>query len=177
MVHKNLLNLTSGLVLGYLKGNAICLSESKQMWITHKSILIYKFFFNAYVLDNTIDWFRKFIGNLKYLWSKTLPPYFRQVNKAQPSRPNTLDNTTTVAPPDREEVAMAIQRLKLNKAAVMMASLLNFLKQEEMNWFAACTTFSETYGHWQACQVIGVLVCSAQYLKRAMLQSAAIIVA
>ena len=31
--------------------------------------------------------------------------------------------------------------------------------------------------HWKACQVIGVLLCSAQYLKRAMLQSAAIIVA
>ena len=29
----------------------------------------------------------------------------------RPSRPNTLDNTTPVAPPDREEVAMAIQRL------------------------------------------------------------------
>ena len=61
------------------------------------------------------------------------------------------------------------------KPAVMMAFLLNFLKQEEMNWFAACTTFSATYGHWKTCQVIGVLVCSAQYLKRAMLQSAAII--
>ena len=34
-----------------------------------------------------------------------------------PSRPNTLDNTTPVAPPDREEVTMAIQRLKLNKAS------------------------------------------------------------
>ena len=34
----------------------------------------------------------------------------------RPSRPNTLDNTTPVAPPDREEVTMAFQRLKLNKA-------------------------------------------------------------
>ena len=32
-------------------------------------------------------------------------------------RPNTLDNTTPVAPPDREELAMAIQRLKLNKVS------------------------------------------------------------
>ena len=36
----------------------------------------------------------------------------------RPSRPNTLDNTTPIAPPDREEVAMAIQRLKLNKASL-----------------------------------------------------------
>ena len=35
----------------------------------------------------------------------------------RPSRPNTLDNTTPGAPSDREEVAMAIQRLKLNKAS------------------------------------------------------------
>ena len=35
----------------------------------------------------------------------------------RPSRPNTLNNTTPVAPPDREEVAVAIQRLKLNKAS------------------------------------------------------------
>ena len=35
----------------------------------------------------------------------------------RPSRPNTLDNSTPVAPSDREEVAMAIQRLKLNKAS------------------------------------------------------------
>ena len=35
----------------------------------------------------------------------------------RPSRPNTLENTTPVAPPDREEVTMAIQRLKLNKAS------------------------------------------------------------
>ena len=28
-----------------------------------------------------------------------------------------MDNTTPVAPPDREEVAMAIQRLKLNEAS------------------------------------------------------------
>ena len=35
----------------------------------------------------------------------------------RPSRPNTLDNATTVAPPDREEVAIAIQLLKLNKAS------------------------------------------------------------
>ena len=47
----------------------------------------------------------------------------------------------------------------------MMGSMLNFLKQEEMSCFAACTTFSATYGHWKACQVIGILVCSAQYLK------------
>ena len=32
------------------------------------------------------------------------------------SRPNTLDITTPVAPPDREVVAIAIQRLKFNKA-------------------------------------------------------------
>ena len=35
----------------------------------------------------------------------------------RPSSPNTLDNTAPVAPPDREEVDMAIQRLKLNKAS------------------------------------------------------------
>ena len=35
----------------------------------------------------------------------------------RPSRPNTLDNTTPVAPPDREEVAMAMQRLKLNNSS------------------------------------------------------------
>ena len=65
--------------------------------------------------------------------------------------------------------------LNSTKPAVMMASQLNFLKQEEMNWFAASTTFSATYGHWKPCQVIGVLVCSAQYSKSAMPQSAAII--
>ena len=62
----------------------------------------------------------------------------------RPSRRNTLDN----AIPDRAEVAFAIQRLKSNKA-VMMASLLNFLKQEEMSWLAICTTFSVIYGHWK----------------------------
>ena len=36
----------------------------------------------------------------------------------RPSRANTLDNTTPVAQPDWEEVAMAIQRLKLNKASL-----------------------------------------------------------
>ena len=41
----------------------------------------------------------------------------------------------------------------------MMASLLNFLKQEDMSWLAACTTFYATCGHWKAYQVIGVLVC------------------
>ena len=46
------------------------------------------------------------------------------------SRANTLDNATLVALPDREEVAIAIQRLKLNKASVLMAQLLNFLKQD-----------------------------------------------
>ena len=35
----------------------------------------------------------------------------------RPSRPNTLDNTTLVAPSDRKEVAIAIQRLKLKKAS------------------------------------------------------------
>ena len=44
------------------------------------------------------------------------------------------ENTTPVAPPDQEEVAMAIQRLKFNKASGYdVASLLNFLKQEEMS--------------------------------------------
>ena len=62
-------------------------------------------------------------------------------------RPNTLDNTTPVAPTDREEVAMPFSGLNSTKPAVMMASLLNFLKQEEINWFAACTTSSATYGH------------------------------
>ena len=33
------------------------------------------------------------------------------------SRPNTLGNATPVAPPDREELAIAIQRLKRNKAS------------------------------------------------------------
>ena len=94
----------------------------------------------------------------------------------RPSWPNTLDNIP-VAPPDWEEWPWPFSGLNSIKPAVMMASLLNFLKQEEMDWFAACITFSATYGHWKACQVIGVLVCSAQYLKRAMLQSAAIIVA
>ena len=31
--------------------------------------------------------------------------------------PDTSDNATPVAPPDREEVAMAIQRLKFNKTS------------------------------------------------------------
>ena len=35
----------------------------------------------------------------------------------RPSWPNTLDNTTPLAPPDLEDVAMDIQRLKLNKAS------------------------------------------------------------
>ena len=35
----------------------------------------------------------------------------------RPSRPNNFDNTTPVAPPDREEVATTIERLKLNKAS------------------------------------------------------------
>ena len=65
--------------------------------------------------------------------------------------------------------------LNSTKPAVMMASLLNFSKQQEMSWFAACTTFSATYGHWKACQVVEVLVCSAQHSKRP--QSASIIVA
>ena len=34
----------------------------------------------------------------------------------RPSRPNTLDNATAVGPPDREDVPIAIQRLKCNKA-------------------------------------------------------------
>ena len=93
----------------------------------------------------------------------------------RPSRPNTLDNTTPFAPPDREEVPMAIQRLKLNKTSGYDGLPAELFKA--LSWFDACTTFSATYGHWKACQVIGVLVCSAQYLKRAMLQSAAIIVA
>ena len=95
----------------------------------------------------------------------------------RPSRPNTLDNTTTVAPPDREKWPLPFSGLNSTKPAVMMASLLNILKQEDMSWFAACTTFSATYGHRKVGQVFAVLVCSAQYLKRAMLQSAAIIVA
>ena len=39
----------------------------------------------------------------------------------RPSRPNTLDNATPVAPPAREEVAIAIQRLKLKKAEIFKA--------------------------------------------------------
>ena len=35
----------------------------------------------------------------------------------RPGIPNTLDNTTPVAPLDRAEVAMAIQRFKLNKVS------------------------------------------------------------
>ena len=35
----------------------------------------------------------------------------------KPSRPNTLNNATAVAPPDREKVALAIQQLKFNKAS------------------------------------------------------------
>ena len=57
----------------------------------------------------------------------------------RPSKSITLDNTTPVALPDREELTMAIQRLKCNKA-----NPLNFLKQEEMSWLATCTTFSAT---------------------------------
>ena len=34
-----------------------------------------------------------------------------------PSRPNTLGNATPVASQDREEMAIAIQRLKFNKAS------------------------------------------------------------
>ena len=40
----------------------------------------------------------------------------------RPSRLNSLDKTTSVAAPDREEVAMA----NSTKPAVMMASVLNF---------------------------------------------------
>ena len=36
----------------------------------------------------------------------------------KPSRPNTLDNATPVVPSYREEVAIAIQRHKFNKASV-----------------------------------------------------------
>ena len=60
---------------------------------------------------------------------------------------------------------------------VMMAALLKFLKQENMSLLAACSTFSATYGHWKSCQVIAVLVYSAQYSKRTMPQHAAIIMA
>ena len=35
----------------------------------------------------------------------------------RPCRPNTLDIDTPVAPPEREEMAFAIQRLKYNKAS------------------------------------------------------------
>ena len=35
----------------------------------------------------------------------------------RPNRANTLDNTTPVVPQDREEMAIAIQRLKFNKAS------------------------------------------------------------
>ena len=47
MVHKNWLNLNSGLVLGYVKGNKmglIGLSEFKQIWITHKPNITYEYF-------------------------------------------------------------------------------------------------------------------------------------
>ena len=44
----------------------------------------------------------------------------------RPSIPNTSENTTPVALPDREEVAIAIQRLKIKKCQ-LMASLLYFL--------------------------------------------------
>ena len=37
----------------------------------------------------------------------------------------------------------------LNSTKPAVKSLLNFLKQEDMYWFAACTTFSATYGHWK----------------------------
>ena len=71
---------------------------------------------------------------------------------------------------------MAIQRLKLNKA-----SGYDGLPAEPEPFKAGgdelVRSFPATYGHWKACQVIGVLVCSAQYSKRAMPQSAAIIVA
>ena len=68
----------------------------------------------------------------------------------RPSRPNTLDIGTLFAPPDHEEVAIAI---KFNKASGYDGLPLNFLKQEDMRWLTACTTFSATYGHWKACQV------------------------
>ena len=73
-----------------------------------------------------------------------------------------MDNATPAAPPDREEVPIAIQRFKCNKASGYddLDELMNSLKQEEMSWLDACTTFSATYGHWKACQVIGVLVYS-----------------
>ena len=35
----------------------------------------------------------------------------------RPSRPNTSDNATSFAPPEQEEVAMAIQWIKFNKAS------------------------------------------------------------
>ena len=94
------------------------------------------------------------------------------------SRPNTLDNVTPAAAPDREELVIAIQRLKFNKASGYDGLTGEIIKkQEEKSWLAACTTFFATYGHSNAGQVIAVLGCSAQYLKRAMPQSVAIIVA
>ena len=69
---------------------------------------------------------------------------------------------------------MAIQRLKLNKASGYDGLPAELFKAggDEL---VSCMHLL-LYAHWKACQVIGVLVCSAQYLKSAMLQSAAIIV-
>ena len=95
----------------------------------------------------------------------------------RPSRPNTLDNTTRVAPPDWEQVAMAIQRLELNKASGyddLPAELFKVEGDELVRCLhhLLCNILSQ-----KACQVLGDLVCSAQYSKRTMPQSAAIIVA
>ena len=49
----------------------------------------------------------------------------------RPSRPNTLENTTLVAPPDREEVYMAIRRLKLKKASDYDGRLAKLFKAGE----------------------------------------------
>ena len=60
----------------------------------------------------------------------------------------------------------------------MVTDIKRSLERAHFNATLNCDdTNNPANGHWKACQGIGVLVCSAHYLKRAMLQSAAIIVA
>ena len=96
----------------------------------------------------------------------------------RPSRPNTLDKTTPVELPDREQVDVAIQRLKFNKTSGydgLPAELFKAGGDELVRCMhhLVCNIWSLE----MACKVIAVLVCSVEYAKRAMPQSAAITMA
>ena len=96
----------------------------------------------------------------------------------RPSRPTTLDNTTPVAPPDRAEVAITIQRLKCKKASGY-DGLPPELFKAGVDELVRCMhhLLCNIWSLERMPSVIGVLVYCAQYSKRAMPQSAAIIVA